>query len=137
MSFVRGLLRVYSWIFEGILCLMAIGIGMVTLISSHQNLQIGWLPWTGKALPVWIMALGAIGLLSVLMAIFGTLRILLFLFSLFVLVLLVKGFFYGFGYSFESSAQARNAMVLTCGAFLAAIGAWPTASPRTIRRSYR
>jgi len=125
VGLLRGVLRVYSWIFEAVLCAMAIAVSAVTVLSGDLDLKLGWLPWDSKTATGWLFGFGVLGLLLILLAIAGRLRILLFLFALVVLVLLAKGFFYGFGYSFENPSQVQNAILLIAGAFLAWLGAWP------------
>ena len=78
-----------------------------------------------KNLVAWLFGFGILGLLLVLLAIAGRLRILLFLFAFTVFVLLAKGFFYGFGYSFENPGQVKNAGILIGASFVAFLGAWP------------
>lgn len=129
MQVLRGVLRVYSWIFEAILCLLAVAVAGVTLLSGNEGLNLGWLPWKGEALLGWMIGLGILGLLCVLLSIVGKARILLFLFALGTFVLLVKGFFWGVSYAFPNPAQAQTAALFTGGALLAAIGAWPVSSP--------
>lgn len=135
MAFFKGFLRVYSWIFETILCLLAIGIATVSLLGGSE-LQIGWLPWTGRALQHYMILVGVLGLILVLLAVAGRLRFLLFLFSLAVLILLVRGLFMS-GYSFPQPDAWKGALLLIMGAILAFIGAWPfwsTARYREVRR---
>ncbi len=134
MRFLRGVLRVYSWIFEAVLCAMALAVASVTVLSGDLDLKLGWLPWDSKHVTAWLFGFGIVGLLLVLLAIAGRLRILLFLFALAVVVLLAKGFFYGFGYSFENAGQAKNALLLIASAFLAWIGAWPWSRGERVRR---
>lgn len=134
MRFLRGVLRVYSWIFEAVLCAMALAVVSVTVLSGDLDLKLGWLPWDAKHAIAWLFGFGIVGLFLVLLAIAGRLRILLFLFALAVVVLLAKGFFYGFGYSFENTGQAKNALLLVAGAFLAWIGAWPWGRGERVRR---
>jgi hypothetical protein len=127
-------LRVYSWVFEAVLCAMAIAVAAVTVLSGDLDLKLGWLPWDAKTITAWLFGFGVLGLLLILLAIAGRLRILLFLLALAVFVLLVKGFFYGLGYSFENAGQARNALILIGGAFVAWLGAWPWGGHRrTVR----
>lgn len=134
MGFLRGLLRVYSWIFEGLLCLLGIGVSIVSLtVGSSDPVQMDWLPWSGAALPAWLIGLGILGLILVFLAFVGRLRILLFLFAIAVFALLAKGLFFG-THTFEDATGARNALLVVLGAFLALIGAWPT-SPKA--RDYR
>ncbi len=107
---------------------MAIGVALVTMFSGNELLELRWLPWDSSHLPGWLFGLGVLGLLCVLLAMAGRFRILLFLFALGVFILFAKGFFYGLGYSFQNQAQARNALILTGGAFVAFLGAWPRAA---------
>ena len=134
MHLLRGVLRVYSWIFEAVLCAMAIAVAAVTVLSGDLNLKLGWLPWDAKNDTAWLFGFGVLGFLLILLAIAGKLRILLFVFALAVFVLLAKGFFYGLGYSFENAGQAQNALILIGGAFLAWVGAWPWGGNRRVAR---
>ncbi len=114
---------------------MALAVAAVTVLSGNANLKLGWVAFSADHLTGWLVGFALTGFLCVLLAIAGQLRILLFLFALVVVILLVKGFFYGFGYSFENSGQVKNALILIGGAFVAFLGAWPTSAPR--RRSAR
>jgi hypothetical protein len=134
LAFLHGLLRVYSWIFEALLCLLAIGVSIISLtVGSPDPVSIDWLPWSAGALPVWLISLGVLGLIFVFMAMIGSLRILLFLFAAAVFALLAKGFFFG-THSFSGPDAARNSLLLVFGAFLALLGAWPSSSRA---RNYR
>ncbi|MDQ6665711.1 MAG: hypothetical protein M3Z23_15130 [Acidobacteriota bacterium] len=136
MVVLRNVLRIYSYIFEGILCLMAIAVSAVTLLSGNEDLQLGWLPWTGHRLPVWLFSLGLLGLVCILLAGVSKLRVLLFLFSLVAFVLLARGFFYS-SYRFAAEGEFRRALLLLAGAFLATIGAWPMSTGSRIKPRVR
>jgi hypothetical protein len=123
VSFLIGVLRVYSWVFEALLCLAAIAFGIAGFVTGG-GIALGWLPWSGNALLAWTAAIGILGLLFVLLAVRGRLRILLFLFSLAVAVLLVKGLFLG-PYAFGGPGQAEKAVYLAAAAVVAFVGAWP------------
>jgi hypothetical protein len=134
LGFLRGLLRVYSWIFEALLCVLAIGVSIVSLtVGSSDPVQVDWLPWGGAALPAWLIGLGLLGLLFVFLALVGRLRILLFLFAAGAFGLLAKGLFFG-THTFEGPTEARTALWIVLGALLAILGAWPTGSKG---RNYR
>ncbi|MDQ2898858.1 MAG: hypothetical protein M3Y07_03545 [Acidobacteriota bacterium] len=122
MVILRNVLRIYSYIFEAILCLMAIAISAVTLMSGNVQLQVGWLPWTAPRLAWWLLSLGILGLICVLIAAAGKWRVPLIIFSLAVFVVLARGFFYS-SYTFAGSGEFRRALLLLAGAFLAMIGA--------------
>lgn len=135
MAFLRGLLRIYSWIFEALLCLLGIGVAVVSLtVGSPDPVSLDWLPWSARALPAWLIGLGILGLIFVILAMMGSLRVLLFLFAAAVFVLLAKGFFFS-THSFSGPMAARNSALLVSGAFLAFIGAWPSASKTRAYRS--
>ena len=134
MRFLRGLLRVYSWIFEALLCLLGIGVAIVSLtVGSTDPVGVDWLPWSPAALPLWLIGVGILGLFLIFLAMVGRLRILLFLFAAAVFTLLAKGFFFT-THSFLSPEEGRNSLLLVLGAFIAFIGAWPSASKA---RNYR
>jgi hypothetical protein len=128
LRFLRGLLRVYSWIFETLACLLAIGVSIVSLsVGASDPVQVDWLPWSAAALPAWLMGLGVLGLILVGMALVGKWRFLLFLFAAGVFALLAKGFFFS-THSFEDSTEGRTALLIVLGSLLALVGAWPTSS---------
>ena len=135
MAFLRGLLRVYSWIFEALLCLLGIGVSVVSLtVGSPDPVVLDWLPWSPGALPVWLICLGILGLIFVFMAVIGSLRILLFLFAAAAFALLAKGFFFT-AHTFAGPDAARNSLLLVLGAFLAFVGAWPSGGKARAYRS--
>jgi hypothetical protein len=126
LGFLRGLLRVYSWIFEALLCLLGIGISIVSWsVGASDPVKVDWLPWSAATLPAWLMGLGILGLFFVFLAFIGRLRILFFLFAAGVFGLLTKGLFLS-THSFEGPMEARNALLVVLGSFLAILGAWPT-----------
>ena len=126
LGFLRGLLRVYSWIFETLLCLLAIGVSIVSLtVGASDPVKFEWLPWNEDALPTWLIGLGILGLVLVVLAILGRLRILLFLFAAGAFVMLAKGLFFSTN-SFEGPGEARLALFVVLGSLLAFLGAWPS-----------
>ena len=134
MAFLRGLLRVYSWIFEALLCLLGIGVSIVSLtLGAADPVGVDWLPWSPGALPAWLIGLGVLGLVFVFLAMVGRLRFLLFLFAAAVFALLAKGLFFT-THTFEGPGEGRNSLLLVAGALLAFIGAWPSGSKA---RDYR
>jgi hypothetical protein len=126
--FLWNVLRVYSWIFQAVLSLMAIAVAVVAYVTGVGALDI---PWIVFHVPQnnWLISLGLIGLFCVVLAAKGTLRILLFLFAIHSLYMLVKGLFMS-GYSFAGPNDFRNAVILTVAAFLSVIGAWPSSNSR-------
>src|SRR6202011_4485373 len=114
VAVLRTVLRIYSYLFEAILCLTAIAVSAVALLSPSEDLELGWLPWTGMKLDYWLLGLGVAGLLCVLLAAAGKLRFLLFLFSAIVVGLLIRGFFLS-PYAFQGPAGFKRALCVTAG----------------------
>ena len=136
MGFLRGLLRVYSWIFEALICLVGIGVSIVSLtVGSSDPVKVDWLPWSGGVLPTWLIGLGILGLFCVFLAFIGRLRILLFLFAAAVFALLAKGLFFS-THTFEGPTDGKTAFMVVLLSFLAILGAWPTASRGRNYRSH-
>ena len=134
MVFLRWVLRVYSWIFVTLLCLLGIGVSIVSLtVGASDPVKFEWLPWSEAVLPGWLIGLGLLGLICVLLAVMGRLRFLLFLFAAAAFGLLAKGLFFSTN-SFEGPDEGRTALYIVLAAFVAFIGAWPSA-PKT--RNYR
>ena len=125
MRFIGSVLRVYSYIFEAILSLMALAMSAVIVASPHQTIRIGWLPWTPETLGAWLADTGLLGLLFVAMA--RKIPVLVSLFALAALVLLVRGLFLS-SYSFEGVTELQNACYLAAGALLAFVGSIPLPS---------
>lgn len=131
MGIFRNILRVYSWIFDGILSLLAVGVAVLAAMSRGAELRIAWLPWSGLQLKIWLAALGVVGLTCLIMATSGKLRVPLFLFSLTALFLLTRGLFFT-SHSFADVNEAKRAIGLVAATLIAMIGSWPSA-PRSRR----
>jgi hypothetical protein len=80
------------------------------------------LPWTGSTLTYALLAGSLFGLLTLFLALRGSLRALFFLWALAVTVLLVKGYFIN-PYHF-ATGEVRTALYLIAGSLIALIGAW-------------
>ncbi len=124
LKFLGVLLRVYSYVCEAALCLAALAFSAVVIGSPHQQVTVGWLPWTGEALGAWLAVIAIAGLLTVVLAAAGRARILLTLFALGVFVLITRGLFFT-AWRFSGAEQARQALWLSVGLFFAFIGAIP------------
>jgi hypothetical protein len=59
-------MRVFSYLFHGLLTLFLLGISMVAL-SSSQPLQLEMLPWQGQTLTWWLLGAALVGLASVIL----------------------------------------------------------------------
>ena len=115
-------MRIYSYLFHGLLALFLLLISAVALWSGTE-LHLAMLPWSGMT-GTYILLGGALfGLLCMVLALKGTLRFLFFLWSLAVFVLMVKGYYLS-PYSFGDMSGFKTASLLTVGALLAIFGAW-------------
>jgi len=119
---LRALVRVFSFLFHGLLTLFLLAISVLAL-SSGQPLQLEMLPWQGQTLTWWLLGGALVGLASVILAISRKWRPLFFLWSLAVLAMLTRGFFFSH-YWFAGPPEFRGALYLTAGALIAAFGAW-------------
>jgi len=134
---MKALLRIFSYLFGAALALFASAISALSLRSGGE-LNLGFLPWTGKALSYWLLGLALAGLITLLLAMTGTMRLLFFLWNLGVFILLFKGMFLSL-YRFTGGAVSFKAGVgLTVGMLLAAIGSFPwPRKPEPVRRPQR
>ena len=115
-------MRIYSYLFHGLLALFLLAISAVALLSG-TSLHLEMLPWSGRTATYILLAGALFGLISLLMALKHTARFLFFLWSLGVFVMLTKGYFLS-SYHFEGMSTFRTAALLTAGALLAVFGAW-------------
>jgi len=133
---IKTLLRIYSYIFGGLLALFLFAISALAL-ASGAPVNFTFLPWGGASLTYWLLGLALFGLLSLLLALGRRLRALFFLWSLVVFVLLFKGLFVSF-YSFSGPVSFQTAVRLTGGALLATLGSFPWSSgPERMRKPQR
>jgi len=119
---LRALMRVFSYLFHGLLTLFLLAISVVAL-SSGQPLQLEMLPWQGPPLTWWLLGGALVGLVSVVLAICRKWRPLFFLWSLAVLAMMARGFFFSH-YYFAGPPEFHRALYLTAGALIAVFGAW-------------
>src|SRR5579872_5855645 len=134
---MKALLRIFSYLFAGALALFAFAIAALSLRSGGE-LNLGFLPWTGKPISYWLIGLALAGLITLLLAMSGTMRVLFFLWTLGVFVLVFKGMFLSL-YRFTGGAVSFKAgLGLTAGLLFATIGSFPwPRKPERVRRPQR
>jgi hypothetical protein len=115
-------MRVFSYLFHGLLALFMLAIATVAL-ASGTALHLDVLPWSGNTGTFVLLGCGLFGLFALFLALKGSVRFLFFLWSLTVFAILVKGFFLS-PYHFDGAAGLQSAGLLTLGALLAIVGAW-------------
>lgn len=124
-------MRLFSYLFHGLLTLFLLGLAVAAL-SSGQSLRLEMLPWQGRELTWWLLAAALAGLASVVLAIWGKWRPLFFLWSLAVLGMMARGFFFSH-YWFAGPPEFHRALYLTAGALIAVFGAWFQARREPLR----
>jgi hypothetical protein len=122
LEVVKALVRFLSYIFHGLLCLILLAMSVVAMVAGSQSLNLQMLPASlaGSVKLLFLCAL--FGLVTVILAIRGSLRPLFFLWSLVVVVLLVKGYLLG-GYHFVPG-EFQRVLYLIAGSLIALLGSW-------------
>jgi hypothetical protein len=118
---LKAIMRYFSYLFHALLALFLIAISGLAM-ASGGDLRLGMLPWTGDTLERIILCGAIVGLITVLLAMRGTLRILFLIWSFVVFVFLVKGYIFS-GYKFQPN-EFRTALYLIAASFIALFGAW-------------
>jgi hypothetical protein len=119
---VKLIMRYFSFLFHLLLVFFLIAVSGLAMASGTPSLNLKMLPWTGSTLN-YVLFFGAlVGLLTMLLAMRGTLRILFLVWSLLVAVLLVKGYIFS-GYKF-STGEFKTAIYLIVASLIAVLGAW-------------
>jgi len=113
-------MRLFSFAFHFFLGVVMMAVGFVAWASRQHSLQIGFLPWTGETLTYLLLGLGLAAIVLTLLAIKRIVPVLFVLWSLFVLVILVRGYFFS-PYNF-GLAGVRTQLVFVGAALLAFIG---------------
>ncbi|MEO8370889.1 MAG: hypothetical protein ABI806_17030 [Candidatus Solibacter sp.] len=131
MEIVKALLSFLSYVYHGLLCLIVLALTSLAVASGAKSLELGMLPWTETTL-LYVLFFGALfGLLTIFLAIKGTLRPLFFVWSLAVMLLLIKGYIFS-SYHF-APGEFRTAIYLIVGSIIGVLGAWARMSRRSAR----
>jgi hypothetical protein len=129
-------MRLFSYVFHGLLALFLIAISGLALFSGSLSLHLDMLPWSGAALLYAVFFGSLCGLIALLLALAGRLRALFFVWALVVAGLLVKGFVFS-NYHFAAGG-VKSALALLAASLIALPGAWfqwrPTEREKRLRR---
>ncbi|MGO9011249.1 MAG: hypothetical protein ACLQPN_14195 [Bryobacteraceae bacterium] len=123
MEAVKSLLRLFSYLYHGLLALFLLALSVVALASGAAALHLDMLPWSGATLAWVLLAASLFGLLAVVLAIRRAGVALLFLWSLVVAAMLLKGYVFS-GHRFAPGVGVHTALFLVLGSWLAVLGAW-------------
>ena len=131
LEVIKALLSFLSYVYHGLLCLIVLALCCLAMAAGAKSLELGMLPWTGTTL-LYTLIFGALfGLLTIILAIKGTLRPLFFVWSLVVMLLLIKGYIFS-GYHF-APGEFRTAIYLIVGSIIGVLGAWAQMGRRSAR----
>jgi hypothetical protein len=120
---VPAILRLYSYAVQTLISLILLALGTVAMLSDNTGFEIDLLPWSGKDLKMALLILGAAGLLSILLAIKGKLRILFLLWTLGTVYLGGRGIFAS-SHQFDGESDFKWALALFAGVIVTVLGAW-------------
>ncbi len=123
MSAIRGLLRIFSYWFHGLLVVFLLATSGLALSSGPGRLNLQMLPWTGDTLLFVLFFSSLFGLLTLMLALGGKTPSLFFLWCLAVAVLLAKG--YVFSWYHFSQGELKVAGGLLAASWLSVAGTWP------------
>jgi FtsH-binding integral membrane protein len=134
---VGTLLRLFSYLYHGLLALFLLLVSALALVSGASALRLDMLPWSGATLAWILVAASLCGLAALALAIARRGSALFFLWSLTVAAMLLKGYVFS-SFRFAAGAGVPTAVVLVLGSWLALPGAWfavrrrqTTSAPRT------
>ena len=131
MSAIGRLLRVFSYVFHGLLVAFLLATSGMALSSGPGRLSFPMLPWTGDTL-IFVLFFGSLfGLLTLILALGEKTPALFFLWSLAVAGLLLKGYVFSW-YRF-APGEIEIAGGLLVGSWMAVAGAWPRSRWRSGR----
>lgn len=117
MKAVAFVFRIVCSVYVGILGLFLFMLGLVSLITHEKNLKMTMLPmWHGEALKWWMLALGALAVVTALLTLMGKAKLPMTLVCLLAFGLLAYGFFLSPVHLFKGPAEVRGAGWLTFGA---------------------
>ena len=131
MHAVSRILRIFSYVFEILLCLFMLALGLVG--GDKLDLH-GLLPWDPPSLGRWLIILALIGIVCVALAITGWFRYLYPLWAFAVVAMLLRGFFSQASFESGSLFSFTQAIWIVALALLAFIGSmsviWTRAQSR-------
>ncbi len=117
-------MRLYSYLFHGVLALVMIVMALVSWFSGSHGLDLVLLPWRDEALR-WTLFIGGVaGLIVVWLASRDKAPLLFLGWSGLVFLALLRGFFFGWVHYVRGPYPLDWALLLTAASLLAVAGAW-------------
>lgn len=124
MGVLGALMRVYSYLFHGLLSLVMVLIALVSWLSGAHALNLLLLPWQGGVLRWLLLVCGLAGLVIVWLATRQMLRVVFLVWSAVVFLALLRGFFFGWVHYLRGPYPLSWALALTLAALAALAGGW-------------
>jgi len=118
---VQALLRGYSVLFHGVLCLFCIAMAFVGWLVGSTQMTVDVLPWYGLELQMWLFGLSAIGLIATGLAAIGKVKFLFLPWTLVVVGFVGRGLWATRYYDGPEDLQASLFFLL--GALVTVLGA--------------
>ncbi|MGO9230635.1 MAG: hypothetical protein ACLQKA_15700 [Bryobacteraceae bacterium] len=130
MGVAKTLLRLFSYLYHGLLALFLLLVSALALGSGAAALHLDMLPWSGATLAWILLAASLFGLVALLLAIARRGAGLFFLWSLMVAAMLLKGYVFS-KFRFVPGVGVHTAIHLILGSWIALAGAWFALRSRT------
>jgi hypothetical protein len=122
-TMIGKLLRLYGYLFSGVLCLGMTGLGLFVLMSGSNNFAVELIPWwTGRELAQWLAVAGAVGLAITALVASGRMPVLMLLWMAVVFGTMVYGFYLS-GYRYNGWEEFKSSLYWSGGALAALLGA--------------
>ena len=126
MTFLRSVLRFFSYVFHAAFAFVTLAVAVITLADGPQTINFYLLPWEGKALAYGLLILAAVGIIVLLLAVRGKTQTLYLVWSVLVLGLVVRYFcFTDYGFA-PDTGEFTYAVAFMLSAVVALLGAGVT-----------
>ncbi|MFN8940819.1 MAG: hypothetical protein ACK52Z_00995 [Acidobacteriota bacterium] len=116
MKILHVVMRYYSYLYTLFISVFLTGLGVVAYLSGLHNWKVDTFIWTGEDLSKAMVAVGIVGVASVVLAVLNVFRLLLPLVALALFGLTVYGYFWQ-GYKFPDAEAFQGTVAFAVGAF--------------------
>ncbi|MFN7542108.1 MAG: hypothetical protein ACK5TN_04885 [Acidobacteriota bacterium] len=116
MKILHVVMRFYSYLYTLFISVFLTGLGVVAYLSGLHNWKVDTFIWTGEDLSKAMVAVGIVGVASVVLAVLNVFRLLLPLVALALFGLTVYGYFWQ-GYKFPDAEAFQGTVAFAVGAF--------------------